>query len=400
MTSLDLDPATARAALAGIAGSADDGDDETVVADYARAIWSMLAEPGDGVAGRLVDAEGASSALRVIAGTSLLPDVPGLSPSVIAEGRRRWLPRLGAAAVDGSLRAARAAGIRLVTPADPAWPPQLADLGDHRPLALWVRGDPARLMRGGPSVALVGARAATSYGEHVATEFAADLAGDGLPIVSGAAYGIDGAAHSASLAVGGTTIALLAGGVDRPYPAGHAGLLERIAQRGAVISEVPCGGAPTKWRFLQRNRVIAALSDATVVIEAGRRSGSLNTAGHAAALGRPLGAVPGPVTSAASAGCHRLLREFAAECVTTPAEVRELLGFDTGASPSSGGGRTGDASRIVDALSTRAWRLADDVARRSGLTPRDAEAHLGLLLLTGDVERSERGWRLVVVARS
>lgn len=116
-------------------------------------------------------------------------------------------------------------------------------------------------------------------------------------MVSGAAFGIDGAAHRAALLAGGTTIAVLAGGVDRPYPRAHTHMLDRIAATGAVISEVPCGSEPTKWRFLQRNRVIAALGDATVVVEAGHRSGALNTAGHAAAMSRPLGAVPGPVTS-------------------------------------------------------------------------------------------------------
>ena len=170
-------------------------------------------------------------------------------------------------------------------------------------------------------------------------ELSADLAGHGVSVVSGAAYGIDGAAHRAALTAGGTTIALLAGGADRPYPAGHGELIERIAASGAVVSEAPCGTTPTKWRFLQRNRLIAALSDATVVVEAGWRSGSLNTAAHAAALSRPLGAVPGPVTSAASAGCHRLLREFDARCVTNSADALELLGaapqtlFDMPADP-------------------------------------------------------------------
>ncbi|MDF2576486.1 MAG: dprA, partial [Agromyces sp.] len=167
----------------------------------------------------------------------------------------------------------------------------------------------------GRSIALVGARAATGYGEHVTMEASAGLVDRGFAIVSGGAYGIDGMAHRAALASRGVTVAFLAGGVDRFYPLGHEALLARIADTGAVVSELPCGSAPTKWRFLQRNRLIAAAADATVVLEAGMRSGSLNTAGHAAALGRPLGAVPGPVTSPASAGCHRLLREFDAVCV-------------------------------------------------------------------------------------
>ena len=150
--------------------------------------------------------------------------------------------------------------MQIVTPADEDWPGQLDDLDDHAPLCLWVRGDPSILGRLQPSVALVGARAATSYGDHVALELSADLAGGGIPVVSGGAYGIDGAAHRAAMAVGGVTVALLAGGADRAYPAGHTQLIGRMAEVGAVVSEVPCGSAPTKWRFLQRNRLIAALS--------------------------------------------------------------------------------------------------------------------------------------------
>ena len=201
-------------------------------------------------------------------------------------------------------------------------------------------------------------------------------AASGAVIVSGGAYGIDGAAHRAALGVGGATVALLAGGVDRAYPQGHQQLLRTIAASGAVVSEVPCGTAPTKWRFLSRNRIIAALSDATVVIEAGWRSGSLNTAGHAAALGRPLGAVPGPVTSAASAGCHRLLREYDARCVTTAAEVRELWG-DAGSAPE--GRIAGDPEqtpiRLVRPL--LGWRRAELAAlvAESGTEPVDDPAN-------------------------
>jgi DNA processing protein len=151
------------------------------------------------------------------------------------------------------------------------------------------------------------------------------IAEAGVAIVSGAAYGIDGMAHRSALAVGGTTMAFLAGGVDRFYPSGHDALLGRIMDSGLVLAEAPCGYAPTKWRFLLRNRLIAASSQATVVMEAGWRSGSLNTANHAATLCRPLGVVPGPVTSASSAGCHRLLREYDAVCVTTASEMLELL---------------------------------------------------------------------------
>jgi DNA processing protein len=241
-------------------------------------------------------------------------------------------------------------------------------------------------------VSIVGARAATAYGESVAAELAGDLAAGGVAVISGGAYGIDGAAHRAALGAGGTTIAYLAGGVDRAYPVGHQQLFDRIRNGGAVLSEVPCGAAPTKWRFLQRNRLIAAAGAATVVVEAGWRSGSLNTAGHAAALGRPLGAVPGPVTSAASAGCHRLLREYDAVCVTSAQEVRELWqdASDDVPVPQS---VSPDQIRLLDALSTRTPRAVTEIARLSGLAETRVRSLLGLLGLDGAVEQVRDGWR-------
>lgn len=241
-------------------------------------------------------------------------------------------------------------------------------------------------------VSMVGARAASGYGEHVAADLAGDLAAGGAVIVSGGAYGIDGAVHRAALGVQGATIAFLAGGVDRAYPAGHHRLLQQIADEGALVSEPPCGAAPTKWRFLARNRLIAALGQATVVVEAGWRSGSLNTAGHAASLGRPLGAVPGPVTSASSAGCHRLLREYDAQCVTSAREVRELWGAIAGDSAARER-QDPNRTRVLDALSTRTRLSVEEIARRSGLSPDRVRSLLGVLHLEGDVAREDEGWR-------
>lgn len=402
MTSLDLSFDAARRAL-GIFEEPPH-DDAAAVDRYATIVWCQLIEPGDSVANRLVAARGTTEALRAALGDSPVPEVTARE---LTEGRKRWLPRLSARALEDALGIARARGVALVTPSDPQWPSQLDDLGPHAPLCLWIRGDIEALTRLRPSVALVGARAATPYGDHVAMELAADLAGSGIPIVSGGAYGIDGAAHRAAMAVGGLTAALLAGGADRAYPAGHTRLIEDIAAGGVVVSEVPCGTAPTKWRFLQRNRLIAAISDATVVVEAGWRSGSLNTAGHAAAMARPLGAVPGPLTSAASAGTHRLLREYGAECITQAQDVREMLGMAGGScappevSTASRGAspRTDDSTRVRDALSTRTWRDAADIARRAGLTPADTESVLGLLHLEGSAERTSAGWRLRSNAR-
>ncbi|GAA3626880.1 DNA-processing protein DprA [Microbacterium awajiense] len=356
---------------------------------YARAVWSHLAEPGESTAGALVAALGPIAALDAAA------DTGGLVDEMLEEGRRRWRPRLVHEPIARSLATAARRGIRLVVPGDPHWPSAVDDLGDHAPIALWTRGDPTALVELSPGVALVGARAATSYGEHTAAELAADLCGAGIAVVSGGAYGIDGAAHRAALGVGGMTVAVMAGGVDRTYPSGNTDLVERIvASGGAVIAEVPCGAAPTKWRFLQRNRLIAALADATVVVEAGWRSGSLNTAGHAASLGRPIGAVPGPITSAASAGTHRLLREYDAVCITGTDDVLELLGEAPRARvDAEAGPRVSEDTRVLDAMSVRTSRTVDDIARRSGHAPADVEARLGLLRLSGDVEPTESGWR-------
>ena len=257
-----------------------------------------------------------------------------------------------------------------------------------RPIVLPTQ-TPVRIMhltqyRG--EIALVGARAATGYGEHITFEAASGLVDRGFTIVSGAAYGVDGAAHRAALGSGGGTVAYLAGGVDRPYPAGHDGLIRRIIEEGgAVLSESPCGSTPSKWRFLQRNRLIAAASAATVVLEAGSRSGSINTAGHAASLGRALGAVPGPVTSPASAGCHRLIREYAATCVTNAEQMAELAGWTT-ADPQEGAFASPEERRVRDALSTRSPRTIKEIAKMAGLTPREVAGVIGMLDLAGAVE--------------
>jgi len=356
-------------------------DDGRALDAWARALWSVLLEPGDGAAGELIRAYGPVEALRVAAVSD---------SAAVVEARARWEPRWRPGAAESALDGARRAGARLVIPGDPAWPDRLDDLGPHAPVALWVRGsvDDARVV---PAVAIVGARAATAYGEGVAADLSAELAAEGVVVVSGAAYGIDGTAHRAALGAGGRTVAVLAGGVDRAYPRGHESLLDRIAVSGAVWSETPCGSAPTKWRFLARNRLIAGLADAVVVVEAGWRSGSLNTAAHAATLGRSLGAVPGPITSAASAGCHRILREYGATCVTSAGDVREMLGLDAGGADVDGP-RTDETTRVIDALSDRVAYSTEQVARRCGLAVDDVRAVLGLGELDGRVRRSDGAW--------
>ncbi|TAM71263.1 MAG: DNA-protecting protein DprA [Microbacteriaceae bacterium] len=372
-------------------------------ARFARAAWSGIAEPGDGSAGGLICAVGPVVALRTVLEAWPVKRTLGvvseadahtatmLEPE-LAGAVERWQPRLKSAEVLHALEQAARVGATLVAPGDPGWPGGLDDLGRHAPITLWLRGNTVACDRIGRSVALVGARAASGYGEHVTMNASAGLVERGFAIVSGAAYGIDGMAHRAALAGDGTTVAFLAGGVDRFYPSGHHALLGRIAANGAVLSEVPCGAAPTKWRFLQRNRLIAASASATVVVEAGKRSGSLNTAGHAAALGRPLGAVPGPVTSPTSAGCHRLIRDYDAVCVTTVEEMAELVDGAADAGGPVGGDPTSEETRVFDALSARSARDVQDVAARAGMAASTVAAVLGLLELNGRVRERGTGW--------
>lgn len=396
MTILGINEHEVTTAVTGV--TTDDHDGDSISERFARAAWSAIVEPGDSVAGELIQSLGAVAALEVVIEDrrdEFALAVPEFDADDIDGALARWRPRLDSKNALGSLERAAHIGASLLVPADSEWPDSVDDLGPSRPVALWLRGRSDVLSAHSTSMSIVGARAATGYGEHVAVEAAAGLVDRGYTIVSGAAYGIDGTAHRAALASSGQTIAILAGGVDRLYPSGHDALLRRIVEEGAVISELPCGSAPTKWRFLARNRLIAALSLATIVVEAGWRSGSLSTAGHAAALGRPLGAVPGPITSAASHGCHRLIRDYAAVCVTTVDEMAELAplpGAQLPGPPAPLPGLSSDELRVLDALSTRSPRSVLDIAARAGLAVRTVQSVLGALELTDDVVERESGW--------
>lgn len=242
-------PASERATL--VRAVTDPGtplDRDAIEERFARASWSGIAEPGDADAGRLVAAVGAPRAVALASGAG--SELDGVAEGRFGDALDRWRPRIRHLDTALHLRQAARFGARLVVPGDKGWPTGLDDLGAHAPAALWVRGDARLLGRLDLSVAIVGARAATGYGEHVTIELASGLVDRGVAIVSGAAYGVDGAAHRAALASGGATIAFLAGGVDRFYPSAHESLLTRIVEHGAVASEVPLGTAPTKWRFL------------------------------------------------------------------------------------------------------------------------------------------------------
>jgi DNA processing protein len=300
-------------------------------------------------------------------------------------------------------------GGRLVTAADDEWPLLALTAFNgidttkrpeaYPPLALWVTG-PARLDEVAERAsAIVGTRASTMYGEHVAAELAAGLAERDVTVVSGGAYGIDGAAHRAALAGDGLTVAVLAGGVDVSYPAGHAALLRRIGEQGALVTEYPPGVRPARHRFLTRNRLVAALSGATVVVEAGARSGAANTAAWARALGRGVCAVPGPVTSSASVGCHALLRAGAI-VVTRADEVVEVVGHagELAAEEERPASRLDDLAeneqRVYEALPARGARTADEIAVASGLPPTQVLGPLSMLEIAGLVVCQGGRWKL------
>lgn len=303
------------------------------------------------------------------------------------------------------------AGGRLVTQDDDEWPAwQMLGIGtldtatdaEGPPLALWVWGSRRLDHLAERAVGIVGTRAASGYGEHVTAEIAGDLAIDGWTVVSGAAFGVDAAAHRATVGVGGATVAILACGVDRAYPAAHATLLRRISESGLVISEYPPGTVPARYRFLARNRLIAALSAGTVVVEAGWRSGARNTAAWARRLGRPVMAVPGPVTSAASQGCHRMIREGEARLVGTARDVVDECGPLLGCEDDRDAlfrreldGLSGDMSIVYEALPGADTCETAELAELSGLSLDRVRAALPMLELEGLVELNDGRWRRV-----
>jgi len=362
----------------------------------ARAALCRLTEPGDSRMARLVTDLGAEMVHHHLANER---DLGGV--------RSDLAQRLTGLDPSRDLAWAADHGVRFVIPSDPEWPHQLDDLAHAEslqerggvPLGLWVKGS-VPLDRLSMSVAVVGSRSSTSYGGAVAKEIAATTGRAEVAVVSGAAFGIDADAHMGALAVGGLTAAVLACGIDRPYPMAHAHLLDYIAEEGAVISEASPGCSPTRVRFLARNRLIAALARGTVVVEAAVRSGALNTANWTERLGRQLMAVPGPVTSAPSQGAHQLLRN-GASLVTNGDEVLELIGrpghhlVEQPRAP----------SRPRDSLSTRDQQVldavpktrpagVDSIARTAGISILHVQSALGRLQRKGLVEQGEGGWLL------
>lgn len=330
----------------------------------------------------------------------------------LATRRLRWNRRMERT-LNAEAHMAATCGSWLVTPADPLWPPQLNDLGPARPYGLWCRGDSRHLLdlASAPSVALVGSRDPSIYGTEATTHLAAELARRGYTVISGGAMGIDIAAHRAALTQQGSdlpTIAFMAGGLDRLYPAQNSDALNMIVDRGLIMSEVSVGNTPTRWRFLERNRLIAALARHTIVVEARWRSGALNTARHALEIGRTLWAVPGQINSPNSVGTNRLLRDGLAQTLTEAADILEYdaaAGFELGTEHESEWDRAASSSaldelterqgRVWDDLSPRSYRGVDEIAAALGLSARDVMADLFHLGRCGLAESSGTSWRKV-----
>jgi DNA processing protein len=370
----------------------------------ARVTLSFLAEPGEPALGTLLRFCGPAEVVAAV----MSGDEPRIALPAVAAGLpglprafKRWRARLGRIPSAARLAVWERDGIRLLCPGDPEWPTQLAVLADTQPVVLWLRGSADLRYACLRSVSVVGARAATGYGEHVATEMAAALAERGWAVISGGAYGIDSAAHCGALGAEGVTVAVLASGLGYGYPKGHLELFSAIAGQGVLVSEWPPDRGPTRPGFLVRNRVIAALSCGTVVVEAALRSGALSTARHARDLCRPLMAVPGPVTSGQSEGCHEIIREWGAVLVTGARDVIENV------SPTGDGldaPRTGPVyprdgldpvtAAVLEAVPPRKGSGPASIAVAAGVDLNTVMQCLGELAAAGFVERCAQGWRL------
>lgn len=377
---------------------------------FANLAWSVFCEPGDGFAGMLVKSLGAIRALQLElqgANANLVlkeilesptADVDSLFlrenfEQYLMESRERWAPRKSLKLVTHSIRSANELGATTLTRASNCWPDGLSDLESFEPMALWVRGSVKALDRLNDSISVVGCRGCTSYGEFATTQLVSELVANNFSIASGGAYGIDGIAHRAALAMGGNTIAVMAGGVDYLYPTGNRAMLEQVIRQGAVISELPPGTAPTKWRFLNRNRLIAALSRATVIIEANWRSGALNTCNHADKLGREVYALPGPITSPQSAGTNSLIANNPnVQLIVDAKHLIENLGGPAAPSAAQLASLGALETRALDAIGFGECEV-NDICLTAGLTSSEAKIALGSLELEGLVVRQNGRWR-------
>lgn len=399
---LRLDSTQVAAAVRGF--TEEDANREDV---FARAAWSTICEPGDGFAGALVSILGPAKMLHLLirglefaaveaelndCGHSLYTlERFANNPDYLPEANDRWKSRLNAQSVLVALESIRQIGGEFLTPASSSWPQTLDDLEFHAPFGLWCRGR-RELLDAELSMAIVGSRGVTDYGRRVTEDLTHAAALSGAVVISGGAIGVDAIAHQTALTTSSSTIAVLAGGVDRLYPSVNHALLSRMTQEGLVLSEVPPGVAPTKWRFLQRNRLIAVLGHSTLVTEANIRSGALSTARHAAALGRLIGAVPGPIDSPKSAGCNALIEGELAELISGPESLKKLLpeapDYSVGETLQ---GLSSFETRALDAIGFSAQSI-ESICRESGLGRQEAKTALGQLEVLNLVVRRGADW--------
>ena len=373
----------------------------------ARIALGHLAEPGSRALGVLVRTLGPVEALR-----RLHRGEVGGRLGEVATARLRGADPYRLA--EDALSSADRHGARIAVPEDDEWPGQLEDLvlisrndpdtlkrDTYPPHCVWLRGPWPLAQACERSVAIVGSRANTAYGEHVAAELAYGLAERDWTVVSGGALGVDAAAHRGALTAAGCTVAVLACGIDRAYPLTHHSLFDRIGEEGLLVSEWPPGSDPHRQRFLVRNRVIAAATRGTVVVEAGLRSGARYTAGRARDLNRIVMAVPGPVTSAMSAGCHVEVRDLHAILVETAVHVVDAVG-EIGAdlapvaraAPTALDALTPLQTRVLDGVRPRKVLTAEEIAIAVGVPARDARRALPGLELLGFVTAQGAGYRL------
>ncbi len=382
--------------------------DDEPIGVFVSAALSLLCEPGDSIAGLVCSRIGQREALIAIIDENVnaalllsrleieVSERPVGLERALSDGLIRWRKRLSITALENAFDKMRAVGGRVVSPKSSLWPAGFADLESCAPLAIWLRGKPERLSWLDRSVALVGSRVSTSYGQYATNELVEAAFERDYCVLSGAAYGIDSIAHSGSLALGGKTIAVMAGGLDALYPAGNSALLNRIESEGLIIAEVAPGVVPAKFRFLQRNRLIAAGSQATIVVEAGYRSGSINTAYHANSLDRPAGAVPGLISAVSAQGCHRLIKEGRAQLIGDGNDMLELLGEPLElvlARANNSAVELGSLeTRVLDAISFSGSTF-DQLLIETGLSANEAQLALASLELGQLVERRLALWR-------
>lgn len=344
-----------------------------------RLVISIAGEPGDERVGQAVAEYGAVDAVRR---WQLGHGAEAMCKSINQV--------FNSALIEQAVKSLNSVRGRFVTPGDDEWPQSLDDLDTAAPIGLWCVGGGSLSEITKRSLAVVGARSATSYGERIAHEIGGQAANENVGLISGAAYGIDAAAHRGTLAGKGKTVAILACGVDVAYPVSHRGLLSNITDFGVVVSEAPPGSKPHKHRFLNRNRLIAALSQSTVVVEAALRSGSLSTSNWAHVLNREIWGIPGPITSATSAGVHAAIRDNMMKIATSADEI--FQGFKLSVPPL----QLGLIDGAIVGLLSKGPQSTHELALHFGaeIDFHDLQAALTLLEMRRVITLSNQGWKL------